>query len=78
MHTHRQVGSGSVSVLPTLSRDGQLPGVEQTEPGESGPLVVELQLSGVLSPWPAAGRMVSIIARFRHATCFPCTLSPCA
>jgi len=30
-------------------------GVERTEPDESGPLSVELQLSGVLQPWLAAG-----------------------
>ena len=29
------------------SRDGLLPGVEQTKPGESGPLAAELQLLGV-------------------------------
>jgi hypothetical protein len=40
-----RVGSGTV--LPTRSRAGLLPGVEQTRTDESGPLAAELQLSGV-------------------------------
>jgi hypothetical protein len=43
-----RVGSGVSfrgKLFPSL-----LPGVKQTKPGESGPLAVELQLSGVLRP----------------------------
>jgi hypothetical protein len=50
---------GSGSVLPTRSRAGLLPGVEQTEPGESGPLAADLLLSGVLLSRPVASLMVS-------------------
>jgi hypothetical protein len=39
---------GSSPVLPTRSRADLLPGVEQTKQGESGPLAVELPLSGAL------------------------------
>jgi hypothetical protein len=42
-----EVRSGSTPVLPTRSRAGLLPGVKQTEPGESGPLAVDLPQSGV-------------------------------
>jgi hypothetical protein len=50
---------GSGPVLPTRSKGRQLPGVEQTKPGESGPSAVELQLWGVLLSRPVASLIVS-------------------
>jgi len=41
-------GFGSGPVFSARSSDGPLPGVELTETGESGPMTVDLPLSGVL------------------------------
>jgi hypothetical protein len=41
-------------LIPSL-----LLGVEQTKPGESGPLAADLPLSGVLLSWPVASLIVS-------------------
>ncbi len=40
--------NGSGPVFSARSSDGPLPGVELTETGESGPMTVDLPLSGVL------------------------------
>jgi hypothetical protein len=40
-------GFGSSPVFSARFSDGPLPGVELTETGESGPLAVDLPLSGV-------------------------------
>jgi hypothetical protein len=41
------VAFGSSPVFSARSSDGPLPGVELTETGESGPMTVDLPLSGV-------------------------------
>jgi hypothetical protein len=43
-----KVRLGSGPVFSARSSDGPLPGVELTETGESGPMTVDLPLSGVL------------------------------
>jgi len=50
---------GSKVSLSATSILRQLSGVEQTKPGESGPLAADLPLSGVLLSWPVVSLIVS-------------------